>query len=136
MFTERLFSSKSVIYDGAAASGIELLPPDVDTTEVLLIDPMLATGGSAVAAISYLKKAGVTNLRFVCLVAAPDGTVDGSGNRFWNATDACCDFLGKEMDDVGYISELIADMAAMLSGPPWPRRSPLRRRDRRASASR
>ncbi len=49
------------------------LPPDIAETEVLLIDPMLATGGSGSAAISFLKKAGVTNMRFVCLVAAPEG---------------------------------------------------------------
>jgi uracil phosphoribosyltransferase len=49
------------------------LPPDIAATEVLLIDPMLATGGSATAAVDYLKKAGVSNMRFVCLVAAPEG---------------------------------------------------------------
>src|SRR4051794_18036550 len=49
------------------------LPPDIADTEVLLIDPMLATGGSGTAAIDYLKKAGVTSMRFVCLVAAPEG---------------------------------------------------------------
>lgn len=49
------------------------LPPDIADTEVLLIDPMLATGGSGSAAISFLKKAGVTHMRFVCLVAAPEG---------------------------------------------------------------
>ena len=49
------------------------LPPDIASTEVLLIDPMLATGGSATAAVDYLKKAGVANMRFVCLVAAPEG---------------------------------------------------------------
>src|SRR3954466_9107743 len=49
------------------------LPPDIAQTEVLLIDPMLATGGSGSAAVTYLKGAGVTNMRFVCLVAAPEG---------------------------------------------------------------
>src|SRR5688572_21057656 len=49
------------------------LPPDIAATEVLLIDPMLATGGSATAAVDYLKRAGVSNMRFVCLVAAPEG---------------------------------------------------------------
>jgi uracil phosphoribosyltransferase len=48
-------------------------PPDIAATEVLLIDPMLATGGSALAAVSFLKKAGVTSMKFVCLVAAPEG---------------------------------------------------------------
>src|SRR3954463_5386803 len=43
------------------------LPPDIAQTEVLLIDPMLATGGSGSAAVSFLKKAAATNIRFVCL---------------------------------------------------------------------
>lgn len=51
------------------------LPPDIAQTEVLLIDPMLATGGSATACAEYLKKSGVTHIRFVCLVAAPEGIV-------------------------------------------------------------
>ena len=49
------------------------LPPDIAQTEVLLIDPMLATGGSGSAAVTFLKKAGVTSMKFVCLVAAPEG---------------------------------------------------------------
>src|SRR5437660_2751615 len=49
------------------------LPPDIAQTEVLLIDPMLATGGSGTAAVQFLKKAGVTNMRFGWLVAAPEG---------------------------------------------------------------
>src|SRR5438132_3274659 len=49
------------------------LPPDIASTEVVLIDPMLATGGSGSAAVSVLKKAGVTSMKFVCLVAAPEG---------------------------------------------------------------
>ena len=49
------------------------LPPDIASTEVLLIDPMLATGGSGSAAVSVLKRARVTSMKFVCLVAAPEG---------------------------------------------------------------
>jgi uracil phosphoribosyltransferase len=49
------------------------LPPDIASTEVLLIDPMLATGGSGSAAVSFLRKAGVQSMKFVCLVAAPEG---------------------------------------------------------------
>ncbi|HSV13560.1 MAG TPA: uracil phosphoribosyltransferase, partial [Tepidisphaeraceae bacterium] len=49
------------------------LPPDIADTEVLLIDPMLATGGSGSAAVAFLKKAGVKTMKFVCLVAAPEG---------------------------------------------------------------
>ena len=51
-------------------------------------------------------------LREGFLVAAPDGTVDPRGNRFWNATDACCNFYGSTVDDVAYIRALLDDVAA------------------------
>ena len=44
------------------------------------------------------------------LIAAPDGTVDRLGRRFWNATPACCDLFHTGIDDVGYIRGLIADI--------------------------
>jgi uracil phosphoribosyltransferase len=49
------------------------LPPGIDRSHVLMIDPMLATGGSAVAALDLLWRAGATNVRIVCIVAAPEG---------------------------------------------------------------
>lgn len=49
------------------------LPPNLHSSYVLLIDPMLATGGSAVAALDVLTKAGARHLRLVCIVAAPEG---------------------------------------------------------------
>jgi len=49
------------------------LPVDVAERELLVLDPMLATGGSAVAAIDYLKSKGATNIKLVCLIAAPEG---------------------------------------------------------------
>ncbi len=49
------------------------LPSDVADREVIVLDPMLATGGSAVAAISKLKEAGVKQIKFMCIVAAPEG---------------------------------------------------------------
>ena len=48
-------------------------PKNIDLSKVILIDPMLATGGSSSEAIKYLKKRGVKNLIFACLVAAPEG---------------------------------------------------------------
>ena len=50
--------------------------------------------------------------------AAPDGTKDSSGNRFWNATDACCNFNGSTVDDVAYLSSLIADIQGKLAIDP------------------
>ena len=49
------------------------LPEDIEKRIVIVVDPMLATGGSAIDAITMLKKRGVTNIRFMCLVAAPEG---------------------------------------------------------------
>lgn len=49
------------------------LPADVELREVLLVDPMLATGGSAIAAIEYLRKAGVKDIKLLVIIAAPEG---------------------------------------------------------------
>lgn len=49
------------------------LPDSIDQRDVLVVDPMLATGGSAVAAIQYLRKQGVQNIKLMVLVAAPEG---------------------------------------------------------------
>ena len=49
------------------------LPADWEEREVFVTDPMLATGGSAIAAITMLKEKGVNNIRFLCLLAAPEG---------------------------------------------------------------
>jgi polyhydroxybutyrate depolymerase len=46
------------------------------------------------------------------ILAAPDGTIDDDMRRFWNATDACCNFGHKPVDDVAYISGLITDISA------------------------
>lgn len=49
------------------------LPADCDEREVFVVDPMLTTGGSCVAAIQLLKDKGVKNIRFMCIIAAPEG---------------------------------------------------------------
>ena len=49
------------------------LPADIAERQLFVVDPMLATGGSAIMAIDLLKKRGATNIKFVCLVAAPEG---------------------------------------------------------------
>ena len=49
------------------------MPPDITERDVIVVDPMLATGGSASAALSLLKEKGATSLTLMCLVAAPEG---------------------------------------------------------------
>lgn len=49
------------------------LPNDVNEREVIVLDPMLATGGSAIDAIAKIKEKGVTHIKFMCIIAAPEG---------------------------------------------------------------
>lgn len=49
------------------------LPCDIAEREIVVLDPMLATGGSASAAIKYLKERGVTSIKLMCLIASLDG---------------------------------------------------------------
>ena len=49
------------------------LPEDIDQRQIFVVDPMLATGGSAILAVDSLKKRGASNITFVCLVSAPEG---------------------------------------------------------------
>lgn len=49
------------------------LPQDIQERDVLVLDPMLATGGSAIDAIALIKDKGVTSIKFLCVVAAPEG---------------------------------------------------------------
>ena len=49
------------------------LPVDAEERELIIVDPMLATGGSSSAAIGFLKKRGCTHIRLMCLIAAPEG---------------------------------------------------------------
>ena len=49
------------------------VPKDIQNREVIILDPMLATGGSAIDAIGELKKVGVKKIKFLCIIAAPEG---------------------------------------------------------------
>ena len=59
------------------------LPADCANREVFVVDPMLATGGSSVAAIQMLKDKGVKNIRLMCIIAAPEGV-----KKMWTSTSA------------------------------------------------
>ena len=49
------------------------MPPDIDERDVIIVDPMLATGGSAAAAATFLKEAGVKNIKLMSIIGAPEG---------------------------------------------------------------
>src|SRR6476661_3898413 len=90
------------------------LPPDIADTEVLLIDPMLATGGSGAAAVSFLKQAGVRSMRFVCLVAAPEGIKALHSQH----PEICiyCAAVDRQLNDKGYILPGLGDAGDRLFG--------------------
>ena len=90
------------------------LPPDIASTEVLLIDPMLATGGSGSAAISYLKQAGVTDMRFVCLVAAPEGIAALHAQH--PEVPIYCAAIDRQLNEKGYIVPGLGDAGDRLFG--------------------
>ncbi len=83
------------------------LPPDIADTEVLLIDPMLATGGSGSAAVSYLKNAGVKAMKFVCLVAAPEG-IDAL-HRLHADVPIYTAAIDRQLNEKGYILPGLGD---------------------------
>src|SRR4051812_686175 len=90
------------------------LPPDIAATEVLLIDPMLATGGSGSAAVDYLKKAGVTSMKFVCLVAAPEG-IDAI-HRQHPEVPIYAAAIDRQLNEKGYILPGLGDAGDRIFG--------------------
>lgn len=82
-------------------------PKNIDSAKVILVDPMLATGGSAAEALNYLKKRGARNLIFACLVAAPEGIKKLSSEhpdiKIYGAA------LDRELNDKGYILPGLGD---------------------------
>ena len=90
------------------------VPGDVSERDFLLLDPMLATGGSAAAAVSSLKRAGATRIRFLCLVAAPEGV-----RRLAAAhpdVPVLTASLDRELNEHGYILPGLGDAGDRLFG--------------------
>jgi uracil phosphoribosyltransferase len=90
------------------------LPSDIAERLVILVDPMLATGHSAAAAATRLKQAGVTAMKFVCLLAAPEGI-----DAFTLAHPDVPVFTGaidRELDDSGYIRPGLGDAGDRFYG--------------------
>ena len=87
---------------------------DAAERDFFLLDPMLATGGSAVAAVSSLKRAGATRIRFLCLVAAPEG-VRRLAQGHPDVTVYCA-ALDRALNEQGYIMPGLGDAGDRLFG--------------------
>lgn len=90
------------------------LPADVEERDFIVVDPMLATGGSAVEAISALKKRGAKNIKFMCLIAAPEG-VEALQNAHPDV-DIYIAALDDNLNDHGYIVPGLGDAGDRLFG--------------------
>ncbi|HUB04284.1 MAG TPA: uracil phosphoribosyltransferase [Solirubrobacteraceae bacterium] len=92
----------------------ERLPPRLPTSRVYVLDPMLATGGSAVHALGKLKKAGAVQLELVCLVSAPEGVKavqdEHPDVRIWTAA------VDRELDGNAYIRPGLGDAGDRVFG--------------------
>lgn len=90
------------------------LPSDIDQRQLFVVDPMLATGGSAIMAIDALKKRGATNIKFVCLVAAPEGVK--ALQEAHPDIDIYTAALDEKLNEDGYIVPGLGDAGDRLFG--------------------
>lgn len=90
------------------------VPGDAAERDFFVLDPMLATGGSAVAAVASLKRAGATRIRFMCLVAAPEGVKKLAAAH----PDVLiyCAALDRGLNEAGYILPGLGDAGDRLFG--------------------
>lgn len=90
------------------------IPGGLETACIFVVDPMLATGGSAIGAISHLKKRGAKRITFVCLVAAPDG-VEALSTAHPDV-DIVTATLDRELDENAYIRPGLGDAGDRVFG--------------------
>ena len=90
------------------------LPADSDEREIFVVDPMLATGGSALAAVDLLKKHGCKKLHFLCIIAAPEGVKAFTEAR--PDVDLYIGALDDHLNDHGYIVPGLGDAGDRIFG--------------------
>ncbi len=90
------------------------LPPDIEERELILVDPMLATGGSAVASIDFIKQRGGQNVRLMCLIAAPEGIANV--HRHHPEVNVYAAAVDERLNEHGYIVPGLGDAGDRLFG--------------------
>jgi uracil phosphoribosyltransferase len=90
------------------------LPQDIQERDVIVTDPMLATGGSAIDAISLLKKRGAVNIRLMCLIAAPEGI--NAVTKAHPDVDVYIAAIDEKLNEKGYIVPGLGDAGDRLFG--------------------
>jgi uracil phosphoribosyltransferase len=90
------------------------LPPQISERQIIVTDPMLATGGSAVAAINFIKERGGKNIKFMCMIAAPEGLKVLT--KAHPDVDIYCAHLDEKLNDDCYILPGLGDAGDRIFG--------------------
>ena len=90
------------------------LPPKIDERQVILLDPMLATGGSAVSAVNFIKQRGGKKIKFMCMIASPVGLK--TLHEAHPDVDIFCAHMDECLNERGYIMPGLGDAGDRLFG--------------------
>ena len=90
------------------------VPKDIEHKEVFLLDPMLATGGSAIDAVDSLKSRGVTKIKFLCIIAAPEGIK--ALNKKHPDVEIYCGHIDDHLNENKYIVPGLGDAGDRIFG--------------------
>lgn len=90
------------------------MPPDIAERDVIIVDPMLATGGSATAAISFMKKYGCKNIKLMCILAAPEGVKRVEEDH--SDVDIYVAAVDERLNEHGYIVPGLGDAGDRIFG--------------------
>ena len=90
------------------------LPGDMGERDAIIVDPMLATGGSAAAAIGFLKDRGIRNIKLMCIIAAPEGIK--AVQEAYDDVDIFAAAVDSHLNDHGYIVPGLGDAGDRLFG--------------------
>ncbi|MCI8700243.1 MAG: uracil phosphoribosyltransferase [Clostridia bacterium] len=90
------------------------VPKDIKEREVILLDPMLATGGSAIDAIKMIKEDGVKKIKFLCLIAAPEGIK--RVEEAYPDVQIYCAQIDDHLNEIGYIVPGLGDAGDRIFG--------------------
>lgn len=90
------------------------LPPDISSRQVIVVDPMLATGGSSVAAIDFIKQRGAEKIKLMCIIAAPEGVE--CMRKAHPDVEIYCGALDEKLNENKYIVPGLGDAGDRLFG--------------------
>ena len=90
------------------------LPNDITSRDVIVLDPMLATGGSAIDAIHMLKQRGVSTIKFMCIIAAPEGLA--ALTKAYPDVQVYCAALDERLNEHAYIVPGLGDAGDRIFG--------------------